>query len=287
MPNKAQSNGAANGHEPDLQKVITALTSPVRREILALIWDRDVPAGEIAAAFRVTKPTISQHLGVLREAGLVTSTAAGTLRLYRARPDALRGLNAALSDPAKWLTADDLPERDLSVARTTAAVIVRTTVPTDQAGTFRAFADPVVYSRWLGVPVSLVDGRFACTLEWGTMVRGRYEVVSPPDLIAMRWDFEDNNIPVPGGEMIAYLRLRPAPAGTLVEVHQLVDNDEQAHFMEVAWSMVLGRLTAGIVAALDPESTVSRRPRRQKHRGKYAGATGVAGQSEPAPPRAD
>ena len=56
----------------DIQKVITALTSPIRREILALIWDREVPAGEIAAAFAVTKPTISQHLAVLREAGLAT-----------------------------------------------------------------------------------------------------------------------------------------------------------------------------------------------------------------------
>ncbi|HEX3425791.1 MAG TPA: metalloregulator ArsR/SmtB family transcription factor [Acidimicrobiales bacterium] len=267
MPNKAQPGPQANGHEPEMQRVIAALNSPIRREILALIWDHDVPAGEIAAAFSVTKPTISQHLGVLRQAGLVTSTASGTSRLYRARPEALRGLNAALTDPGKWLTADDLPERELSVARTTAAVIVSTEVPTDQAATFRAFADPAVYSRWLGVPVSIVDGRFACTMEWGTTVRGRYEVVSPPDLIAMRWDFEDNNIPVPGGEMTAYLRLRPAPGGTHVEVQQLVDTQEQADFMEVAWSLVLGRLTAGIVAALDPESSVPPRPSRRKRRG--------------------
>jgi DNA-binding transcriptional ArsR family regulator len=64
----------------DIQKVITALTSPIRREILALIWDREVPAGEIAAAFAVTKPTISQHLAVLREAGLATATVAGNSR---------------------------------------------------------------------------------------------------------------------------------------------------------------------------------------------------------------
>ena len=80
----------------DIQKVLGALTSPVRREILALIWDRELPAGEVAAAFAVTKPTISQHLAVLREAGLVTATRAGTSRRYRARPDALRGLRAAL-----------------------------------------------------------------------------------------------------------------------------------------------------------------------------------------------
>ena len=54
----------------DIQKVLAALTSPVRREILGLIWDRELSAGEIADAFPVTKPTISQHLAVLREAGL-------------------------------------------------------------------------------------------------------------------------------------------------------------------------------------------------------------------------
>ena len=52
----------------DIQKVLAALTSPVRREILGLIWDRELSAGEIAAAFPVTKPTISQHLAVLPRA---------------------------------------------------------------------------------------------------------------------------------------------------------------------------------------------------------------------------
>ena len=84
----------------DIQKVLAALTSPVRREILGLIWDRELSAGEIAAAFPVTKPTISQHLAVLREAGLAESTAVGTSRRYRARRDALRGLRAALGGSA-------------------------------------------------------------------------------------------------------------------------------------------------------------------------------------------
>ena len=94
----------------DIQKVLAALTSPVRREILGLIWDRELSAGEIAAAFPVTKPTISQHLAVLREAGLAESTAVGTSRRYRARPDALRGLRAALGNAAKWVNADDDPK---------------------------------------------------------------------------------------------------------------------------------------------------------------------------------
>jgi DNA-binding transcriptional ArsR family regulator/uncharacterized protein YndB with AHSA1/START domain len=248
----------------DIQKVLAALTSPVRREILGLIWDRELSAGEIAAAFPVTKPTISQHLAVLREAGLAESTAVGTSRRYRARPDALRGLRAALGSAAKWINADDAPERASSDVRTKPVVVASTHVDTSQVVTFAAFTDPVVYSRWLGVPVTLSDGRFACTMEWGTTVRGRYELVCPPELIVMRWDFDDDNIPVPGGEMTGYLRIQPRPDGAHVEVHQLVDTPAQAEFMEGAWATVLGRLKAGVTRASDPSVTMPPRAGRPK-----------------------
>jgi DNA-binding transcriptional ArsR family regulator/uncharacterized protein YndB with AHSA1/START domain len=251
----------------DIQKVLAALTSPVRREILGLIWDRDLSAGEIAAAFPVTKPTISQHLAVLREAGLAESTAVGTSRRYRARPDALRGLRAALGSAAKWINADDdpkTPERASSEVRTKPVVVASTVVDTSQAATFAAFTDPVVYSRWLGVPVTMQDGRFACTMEWGTSVRGRYELVCPPELIVMRWDFDDDNIPVPGGEMTGYLRIQPRPDGAHVEVHQLVDTPAQAEFMERAWATVLGRLKVGVSRASDLAQPMPLRPARPK-----------------------
>lgn len=272
MPNKLQDPRAAAGQPRDLQKVIAALTSPVRREILALIWDRELPAGEIAASFAVTKPTISQHLAVLREAGLATATAAGTSRRYRARRQALRGLHGALGDPGKWVNADDAPERVLAQARTGRVVLASTDVGTDQETTFAAFTDPVLYSRWLGAPVTIGDGRFAATMEWGTQVRGRYELVCPPELIVMRWDFEDGNVPVPGGEMTGYLRIRPRGGGAHVEVHQLVDTAAQADFMHACWTLVLGRLSAGVVAACDPDSAITPRPSRPKRRDLTGGA---------------
>ena len=102
------------------------------------------------------------------------------------------------------------------------------------------------------MPVTLQDGRFACTMEWGTNVRGRYELVCPPGLIVMRWDFEDDNVPVPGGEMTGYLRIQPRGSGSHVEVHRLVDTPAHAVFMEGAWGMVLGRLKAGVTRASNP-----------------------------------
>lgn len=253
---------------PDIQKVIAALGSPVRREILGLIWERELPSGEIAAAFSVTKPTISQHLAVLREAGLVTSRAAGTSRRYRARQEPLSGLRAALSSPGKWSNADDLPERALSDAHTELAVVASTDVGTSQESAFAAFTDPAVYSRWLGVPVTIEDGNFACTMEWGTRVRGRYELVCPPELIVMRWDFEDDNVPIPGGEMTGYLRVTPRGAEAHVEVHQLVDTPAQAEFMEQAWTMVLGRFKAGVASAISTGQEPAPRPARPKLHGQ-------------------
>jgi DNA-binding transcriptional ArsR family regulator len=245
----------------DLDAVLGALRAPARREILGLIWDRDLPAGEIAAAFSLSGATISEHLAVLRRAGLVEMTRIGTSRRYRARPAALDGLHGALEGGTKWVPVSDIVERGLTETSTQRAVIASVDVATDQRTTFRAFTDPVVYSRWLGAPVSIVDGRFAASMEWGTEVRGWYDLVVPPELIVMRWDFDDMNVPVPGRPMTGYLRVSARRRGARVEVHQLVDLPEHASFMEAAWGMVLGRLKQGVVAGSDSSTAVSGRRR--------------------------
>ena len=250
----------------DIDAVLGALRARARREILALIWDRELPAGEIAAAFNLSQATISEHLGVLRRAGLLEMTRIGTSRRYRARPEALEGLHGALEGAAKWQPASDTGESVLAATTTRRLVVAAVDVETDQQTTFTAFTDPTIYSRWLGAPVSIVDGRFAATMEWGTEVRGSYELVVPPELIVMRWDFDDDNVPVPGNPRTGYLRITPVRRGAHVEVHQLVDGLDEASFMEVAWGMVLGRLKNGVVAASTPAAKVAARPRRAKTR---------------------
>ncbi|MFL5644173.1 MAG: metalloregulator ArsR/SmtB family transcription factor [Chloroflexota bacterium] len=66
---------------------LQALAEPRRREILAVIGEGELSAGEIASRFAVTRPAISQHLAVLRAAGLVVERRDGTRRLYRSRPE--------------------------------------------------------------------------------------------------------------------------------------------------------------------------------------------------------
>ena len=73
---------------------LRAIAEPRRRQILELVRDGERSAGEIATHFDVTRPAISQHLGVLQEAGLVSVRRIGTRRLYRARPEGLVELRA-------------------------------------------------------------------------------------------------------------------------------------------------------------------------------------------------
>jgi DNA-binding transcriptional ArsR family regulator len=68
---------------------LKAIAEPRRQEILRLVWSQARPAGEIASHFEVSRPAISKHLRVLREAGLVEERRRGTQRLYRARAEPL------------------------------------------------------------------------------------------------------------------------------------------------------------------------------------------------------
>src|SRR3954466_6843864 len=79
-----------------MEAALKAIAAPRRREILTLVRDRELSAGEIAAQFEVTRPAVSQHLAVLKEAGLVSERRNGTRRLYSARPEGLSELRVFL-----------------------------------------------------------------------------------------------------------------------------------------------------------------------------------------------
>jgi DNA-binding transcriptional ArsR family regulator len=72
-----------------MEAALKAIAAPRRRRILSLVRDRELSAGEIAAHFDVTRPAVSQHLNVLKEAGLVNERRNGTKRLYSVRREGL------------------------------------------------------------------------------------------------------------------------------------------------------------------------------------------------------
>ena len=81
-----------------MQDVLHAISSARRREILRLVWEHELSAGDIAARFEVSWPAISQNIAVLRKAGLVTERREANRRFYRADHQALGSLRAALQE---------------------------------------------------------------------------------------------------------------------------------------------------------------------------------------------
>jgi DNA-binding transcriptional ArsR family regulator len=88
---------------------LRAIAEPRRRAILQLVAHDELAAGEIAAAFDITRTAVSQHLTVLKNAGLLSERRDGTRRLYRARAEGLAGLREFLDD--MWSGALDAARR--------------------------------------------------------------------------------------------------------------------------------------------------------------------------------
>jgi DNA-binding transcriptional ArsR family regulator len=94
---------------------LRALAEPRRRAILELVAHDEMAAGEIAAAFDVTRTAVSQHLTVLKNAGLLAERRDGTRRLYRARPEGLSGLRQFIE--GIWASSLDVARRLVEAER--------------------------------------------------------------------------------------------------------------------------------------------------------------------------
>ena len=93
----------------------TALSDPTRRRIIEMLGERALPAGEIGGRFSLSPPAISQHLKVLREAGLVRVTVDGQRRIYSLDPDGLDEIEVWVRKVrGDWKQRLDELERELS-----------------------------------------------------------------------------------------------------------------------------------------------------------------------------
>lgn len=87
-----------------MNSLFKALNDPTRREILELLKDKDLTAGEIADQFNISKPSISHHLDLLRQAGLVVSVKEGQFIYY--------SLNTTVMDEMlKWIISLQSPKK--------------------------------------------------------------------------------------------------------------------------------------------------------------------------------
>jgi DNA-binding transcriptional ArsR family regulator len=93
---------------------LAAIADPTRRRIVELLAERERTAGELVDAFDLSAPAISQHLNVLREAGLVVTRAVGQSRIQSLNPDGLNDLDAWLEKTRSvWSGRLDALEREL------------------------------------------------------------------------------------------------------------------------------------------------------------------------------
>jgi DNA-binding transcriptional ArsR family regulator len=79
-----------------VDEAIRAIAEPHRRRILQLVASRELSAGEIASRFEISRPAVSQHLTVLRGAGLLSERREGTRRFYSLRPEGFADLRSFL-----------------------------------------------------------------------------------------------------------------------------------------------------------------------------------------------
>jgi len=84
-----------------MNKVYRALADPTRRRILKLLRERDMNAGEIAAHFEITKPSLSKHFNILRDAGLIHGDRNGTSISYHLNVSVLEEALLALMESFK------------------------------------------------------------------------------------------------------------------------------------------------------------------------------------------
>jgi DNA-binding transcriptional ArsR family regulator len=97
----------------------TALGDPTRRAIFERLADRPLAVGELAGELPVSRPAVSQHLKVLKEAGLVLDRPAGTRRIYQLDPEGVGALRAYLDQfwnqaLAAYKTAVEQPPKEVS-----------------------------------------------------------------------------------------------------------------------------------------------------------------------------
>ena len=234
-----------------MDAALRAIAEPRRREILRLVRRRELPAGAIAAHFAVTRPAISQHLRVLREAGLVDERRDGTRRLYRARPDTVEELRRFLDDfwtdrLERLRDAAEAKQRDKEGALM--AELVHEIVVDASPGTiYELLTVADEHVRWMGTEAKLdprPGGTYRVLVAGAYPAAGEFVEVVPHQKVVFTFGWDAPANPVPPGSSTIEISLHPEGSKTRVRlVHRDLPEEvvgEHTH----GWAHYLGRLSA-------------------------------------------
>lgn len=248
-----------------MEAAIRALSDRNRRRILDLVGEAELSAGDIARHFDVSRSAISQHLTVLKEAGLVTERRDGTRRRYRARPEGFAEarfyLESFWDERLRRLRseADATPGMPASERLGVERDIVIPTAPED---VWTLLVDSDAMRRWMGVAV-VIDprpgGRYRVEIVPGEVVEGTVLVVDRPTRLAHTWGWVgDADTPVPVGSTVVVYDLLPVRSGTLLRLtHRGLPSVDTAGSHSRGWGHYLERLSAAAVGTAGPDPWVA------------------------------
>ena len=228
---------------PDLVAVIS---EPNRRRLLELLSAGEQPVSRLASEFGVTRSAISQHLGVLSNAGLVQARQEGRFRYYRLDPEGMAALRNALEQfwthELEQLAATRPPERGDHGMTAEKSVLV----PLDPDETFALLTQPERLRRWQAVTARIelrAGGEYRWTIIPGHTASGMITEVEPGKRIVFTWGWE-GSADLPPGASTVTITLEPAEGGTNVHlVHSGLTPEQAAGHLE-GWNHYGERLVA-------------------------------------------
>jgi uncharacterized protein YndB with AHSA1/START domain/DNA-binding transcriptional ArsR family regulator len=236
---------------------LQAIASPRRRRILTLVRDDELSAGEIAAHFDVTRPAVSQHLNVLKEAGLVSERRNGTKRLYRARPEGLAPLRAFLEEfwderlEALKHEAEREERPSMETTTETTSVEREIAIAARPETVWEFLVDPEKATRWMGQTASLdprPGGVHRVEVIPGHTALGEFVELDPPRRLVYTFGWEKGvEGAIPPGSTTIEIELVPTDEGTTLRFSHRLPTAEAAKSHAQGWDHYLERLV--IVAA--------------------------------------
>jgi len=228
---------------PDL---VAILSEPNRRRLLELLLAGEQPVSRLTAQFGVTRSAISQHLGVLSNAGLVQVRQQGRFRYYRLDPEGMAALRDALdvfwTHELEQLATARQPERGDHDMTAEKSVLV----PLDPDKTFALLTEPERLRRWQAVTARVelrAGGQYRWTINPGHTASGTITEVEPGRRIVFTWGWEDSDDLPPGASTVT-ITLEPAEGGTNVRLVHSGLTPEQASGHLEGWNHYGERLVA-------------------------------------------